>query len=121
MNSPQTHFHLRGDFVTVTATPEAGYYLQALSYTTLSGTTTAFDLTQGTFSFTMPAEPVAVNAVFAGNTYQIAFAEDMEHGTLTAPETAVCGSTVTITPQPDAGYMLDTLTAADANGQLRMV
>ena len=42
----------------------------------------------------------------------------MEHGTLTAPETAVCGSTVTITPQPDAGYMLDTLTAADANGQL---
>ena len=66
----------------------------------------------------MPAEPVAVNAVFAGNTYQIAFAEEMEHGTLTAPETAVCGSTVTITPQPDAGYMLDTLTAADANGQL---
>ena len=45
---------------------------------------------------------------------------DMENGTVTAnPTTAKAGATVTLTPVPDEGYALSTLTVTDRDGEER--
>ena len=43
--------------------------------------------------------------------YTITCATGLEHGSISAPEKAAKGSTVTITAKPDAGYMIDTWSA----------
>lgn len=43
-----------------------------------------------------------------GNSYSITCASNLSHGSITAPESAIEGTTVAITAIPDPGYMVDT-------------
>lgn len=60
--SPQ--WAARGDWVTVTATPNSGYVLAGISAAGKSGEELALTERNGGYRFTMPGEGVAVSAVF---------------------------------------------------------
>ena len=52
-----------------------------------------------------------------GTAYAVNIADGIEHGTISAdPTAALAGAAVTLTVTPDAGYVLDTLTVTDENG-----
>ncbi|MBR5553325.1 MAG: hypothetical protein IKV98_05695, partial [Clostridia bacterium] len=62
------------------------------------------------YTFTMPAGNVTVSATFRVlQSYTITVDEDIENGTITAPESAYEGSTVTLTVTPEVGYALSKL------------
>ena len=117
-----------GETVTVTATPDDGYELDKITYTTADGETV--DITE-TASFEMPASNVTVNVTFkekansggnGGNggstsTPHDVVIENPENGTATASrDEAVENAIVTITVTPDEGYEVDDVTITDASG-----
>ena len=118
-----------GTLITLTATPNSGYHFDR--FEVVSGNIT---ITNNTF--TMPAEPVTVKAVFdrdssggahhpdAGSTtttssdrYEIETPSDVENGSVkVSPSKAEKGDTVTVTVTPDDGYQLDKLAVYDEDG-----
>ena len=78
-----------------------------------------------TFPTTMPAENLTITAQWRYNggggsgssSYPITIPGKTENGSVTvSPKSASAGSTVTITVKPDSGYVLETITATDKNG-----
>ena len=101
-----------GQTVTLTVTPADGYGLKSMTISN-GGVITAG--ANNTFTFIMPDEDVAVDAVFALE-YSVAVVTD-GHGTVAADKpNAFAGDTVTLTVTPNTNYVLDTLTVTDGNG-----
>ena len=103
-----------GDIVTLTASPSSGYHFER--WEVVSGGVTISGNT-----FTMPAQPVTVRAVFESNPYipptYAVTTPDPANGTVTvSPSRASSGRTVTITTQPAPGYELESLTVLDSRG-----
>lgn len=118
-----------GTTITLTAVPNSGYHFDR--WEVVSG-----DITITNNTFTMPAEPVTVKAVFdrdssggahhpdAGSTtttssdrYEIETPSDVENGSVkVSPSKAEKGDTVTVTITPDDGYVLDKLAVYDEDG-----
>ena len=103
-----------GEIITLTASPSSGYHFERWEVVpggvTISGNT-----------FTMPASPVTVRAVFESNPYipptYAVTTPDPANGTVTvSPSRASSGRTVTITTQPAPGYELESLTVLDSRG-----
>lgn len=115
--------------ITLPAVPNSGYHFDR--WEVASG-----DITITNNTFTMPAEPVTVKAVFdrdssggahhpdAGSTtttssdrYEIETPSDVENGSVKASTSkAEKGDTVTVTVTPDDGYALDKLAVYDEDG-----
>ena len=115
--------------ITLTAVLNSGYHFDR--WEVVSG-----DITITNNTFTMPAEPVTVKAVFdrdssggahhpdAGSTtttssdrYEIETPSDVENGSVKASASkAEKGDTVTVTVTPDDGYALDKLAVYDEDG-----
>ena len=106
--------------ITLTATPNTGYHFK--EWQVVSGGVT---ITDG--KFTMPEGNVEVKAIFEKNsstgggggggvtTYPITV-KSAKNGDVTAShKSAAKGTTVTLTVEPDKGYLLDTLTVLDGN------
>ncbi len=104
--------------ITLTATPNTGYHFK--EWRVVTGSV----IIQGN-KFTMPAENVEVKAIFEKNsstggsigggvtTYPITV-KSAKNGDVTAShKSASKGTTVTLTVDPDKGYVLDTLTVLD--------
>ena len=112
-----------GETVTLTATANSGYYFVRWEQGGVEVSTSA------TYAFAMPAEDIAVRAVFAQNsgggssgssapTYSIALPSRVTGGELKLSRRyAETGETVTLTAIPDEGYELDTLTVTDSKGK----
>lgn len=118
-----------GTLITLTAVPNSGYHFDR--FEVVSG-----DITITNNTFTMPAEPATVKAVFdrdssggahhpdAGSTtttssdrYEIETPFDVENGSVkVSPSKAEKGDTVTVTVTPDDGYALDKLAVYDEDG-----
>lgn len=109
-----------GDSVSLAVTSEKGYTLELLTVTGTDGSRipcTAQDSTH--YSFSMPASPVTVTALFfkgTAYTYPIQVLS-AEHGTVFADRSSASqGDTVTLTITPDSGYSLEHLTITGTNG-----
>ena len=108
-----------GTEITLTATPNRGYHFK--EWQVISG-----DVMITNNQFTMPDGDVEIMAIFKKNTptspigtgtttYPITVM-DSKNGDVTAShKTASKGTTVTLTVDPDKGYVLDTLTVLDGN------
>lgn len=107
-----------GTEIKLTATPNSGYHFK--EWQVVKGGVTVKDN-----KFTMPAENVEVKAIFEKNsstgggggggvtTYPITV-KSAKNGDVTAShKSASKGTTVTLTVDPDKGYVLDTLTVLD--------
>ena len=107
-----------GTEITLTPTPNKGYHFK--EWQVMSGGVTIKDN-----KFTMPGENVAIKAIFEKNsstgggggggvtTYPITV-KSAKNGDVTAShKSAAKGTTVTLTVDPDKGYVLDTLTVLD--------
>ena len=102
--------------VQVNVTPNEGYHVVRSSlYYTVEGSDEQIPImmTDGTYSFTMPAANVTVHAEFAEGaeqTYLVSIADNIEHGTVSAePTEATSGTTINLTVTPEEGYQLQTL------------
>ena len=103
-----------GETVTLTASPSSGYHFER--WEVVSGGVTISGNT-----FTMPASPVTVKAVFEKNPYipptYAVTVPDTTGGTVeVSPSRASSGRRVTITAEPDTGYELESLTVLDSRG-----
>lgn len=97
----------RGSTVTVTATPDEGYELEAITVTT--GDDQPVAVKDG--KFTMPTGNVTVSATFTKSTYTVSVDKDIKNGKITVdPKTASMGDTVTVSATPVEGYELDAIT-----------
>ena len=116
-----------GETVTLTATANSGYYFVRWEQSGVEVSTSA------TYAFAMPAEDIAVRAVFAQNsggggssgssgssdpTYSVSLPSRVTGGSVTATKRyAEKGETFRFTVTPDEGYELDTLTVTDSKGK----
>ena len=112
-----------GEKVTLTATPDAGYTVGQVTVTDANGN--VVPVTQnadGTYSFTMPATAVSVNALFLAegeHMVNVPAQSSVIHGKTTAqPAAAREGGTVTVTVTPDTGYRTVSVGVKDADGNL---
>ena len=104
--TPSATEAVAGAEITVTVIPAEGYELESLTYA--YGSTTV-DITDA-LSFEMPAAAVIINATFVQTVYTITMPSVM-HLTLTPNVTeAVAGTPITITVEPELGYLLESLT-----------
>ena len=102
-----------GETVKITATADDTYELSALSVTDEKGN--AIPVTDG--SFTMPEGNVVVSATFASIFHNIFIAQDIENGTVSVDkESAAQGETITVTAEPNEGYLLNSIHVTDADG-----
>lgn len=107
---------------TLPTSSKSGYTFSGWTFTGLSGTyTTLPDLwsaTAGTEDFDITA--TAQFSYNGGGTSSSGYAVNITsaaHGTVTAsPRSAAKGTTVTLTVKPDSGYVLDSLSVTDKNG-----
>lgn len=128
--STQTSFtYLFDDEVSITATPDNGYYVVSVSASgttknyEVTGTAPAADTYAGdplTLSFNMPAEDLTYTVVYAKIDYTINVADtnaaNAEYGTVAAPDTAVLDEIVTLTVTEEEGYDLVGLTVTTLDG-----
>ena len=97
-----------GETVTLTITPAAGYELDQLNV----------PLTEGKYTFVMPAGNMEISATFKMTDYAITIMPS-ENGTVTADkQTANMGETVTLTIAPNEGYEFDQLTVMNGTTQV---
>jgi len=103
-----------GDTVTFTATATEGHALGSLSVKEKeSGEAVEYTLSNGVYSFTMPAAGVQITADFKP-VYKVTV--NAENGTVNAaPGSAIEGTVVTLTVTPNPGYELETLTVKKGN------
>ncbi len=104
----------KGTTVTIFVLPNEGYEID-----TLAASAGGNNLTINGSAFAMPEADVTVSATFKPviKTYTVAIGT-MTGGSVTAsPGTSVAaGTTVTLNPTADSGYVLDSLTVKDASG-----
>lgn len=104
----------KGTTVTIFVLPNEGYEID-----TLAASAGGNELAINGSAFAMPEADVTVSATFKPviKTYTVAIGT-MTGGSVTAsPGTSVAaGTTVTLNPMPDNGYVLDSLTVKDASG-----
>ena len=98
--------------MTVTVETEDGYEVEAVyALYEIDGESTELSLdgTDGEYTFTMPAADVTVGAVIEPQqTFNIYPPERLDGGTVTVDkETAAEGETVTVTVEPDEGYVVE--------------
>lgn len=96
------------EIVSLTVTPAEGYELQTDSVNVKAGATDipVTKKTDNTYTFTMPAADVTVNATFELSIYTVSVAE-LQNGTITSDKTqASVNEAVTLTVVPDHGYQL---------------
>ena len=99
-----------GETVTITVTPDTEYLLKEISATGA----TVNKKNDTTYTFTMPAKDVTVNATFAAKTYDVTVSAG-KHGSAKVDKAAAAkGDTVTVTVSPDAGYEVKEITVGDA-------
>ena len=114
---------MEGVEVTVTAKAPAGKHF--VKWVVKAGGVTLANETSATTTFIMPANDVTIEANFEKNastgtgtgatTYPITV-KSAKNGDVTAShKSASKGTTVTLTVDPDKGYVLDTLTVLDGN------
>ena len=95
-----------GELVALTATPEGDNELLSLTVTTASGLPVdiAYNETDSTWEFLMPAQDVTVSAVFGKQEYTVTIAP-FEHGTVTAERSTYHeGEKVNLTVTPEYGW-----------------
>ena len=104
----------KGTTVTIFVLPNKGYEID-----TIAASAGGNELAINGSAFAMPEADVTVSATFKPviKTYTVAIGT-MTGGSVTAsPGTSVAaGTTVTLNPTPDNGYVLDSLTVKDASG-----
>ncbi|MBQ7691830.1 MAG: leucine-rich repeat protein [Muribaculaceae bacterium] len=110
-------YAIEGATVTLTATPDEGYQLDAI--TVMNGETAVeTTATETGATFVMPAADVTVSAAFSllpPPVYEVVMAA-IVNGTVTADKgNAEEGETVTLTIEPATGYELETLTVTNNN------
>ncbi|MBR0297470.1 MAG: chitobiase/beta-hexosaminidase C-terminal domain-containing protein [Bacteroidales bacterium] len=108
-----------GTSVTITATPADGYVVRNVSV--LDGSSAAVSVTTVDathYRFSMPSSDATVTVTFGRqNTVSLAYGTDPAHGSISiSPASPVFeGETVTVTSNPDSGYMLNALTYNDGS------
>ncbi|WP_394372198.1 SpaA isopeptide-forming pilin-related protein, partial [Peptoniphilus harei] len=108
-----------GDKVTITATPEAGYKLEKITYNDNNGQEQTLTLDQNN-QFTMPAYSVALTGHFvdARQSYEVKVTQPQTGGSISAnPTSAKEGDTVSLSATPNEGYLLDKFEVTYGNGQ----
>ena len=117
-----------GSAITVTATPDAGYTLDAISARDGAGfALTLTRQTDGSYTFIMPASAVTLAASFvssgstlsgsSSSSYPIILPAQVENGHIAvSPRYAARGAAVTLTVQPNTGYTLGSLNVTDSKG-----
>jgi hypothetical protein len=112
-----------GDLVTITKYVNIGYKLSEITVKKESGDTVSTTEEDGVVTFTMPDEPVTVQATFAdaGTHNRITLDENIDNGSLSVESLFVAhGETVIVTATPETGYMVDTITALADGTELTM-
>lgn len=129
--STETSFNYQyQDDVTITATPDAGYYVASIVAVNADGTVKfekigakpAVDTPAGdplTLSFRMPACDLTYKVVYEKIDYSLTCVYNAEQGTVTTDPANIAqvGDIVTVTVMPKDGYKLAELTATYANGE----
>ncbi len=101
-----------GDEVTITGDPGTGYHLGAVKVNDVGQT-----LDGNSCTFTMPSQDVNVTGNFSKTKYNIYLPSAQTGGSVTASaEQAYYGDKVTLTPSPEAGYELASLSVEDKDG-----
>lgn len=97
---------IKGDTVTVTVTPKAGYKVTEIFYTTTGNQREIIAKNSNTGSFIMPAGEVTVSAVATAiPTHKVTVTQNMNGYVSTSPSgEAAEGTTVTVTARPNDGY-----------------
>ena len=109
-----------GATITLTVTPDYGYYLDFLDvYTDHGVTVTTTDHGSGLYSFIMPADNVSVKAIFKEQEGYRIYTDNYNNGTVTSDYVrAPAGTTVTLTVTPSFAYELDQLTVNNNDNNL---
>ena len=96
-----------GDPVTVEVTEEEGYALKTLKYTYNDGEAKSADITKGDagYSFTMPAYPVTIEAIFV-EVFAITGVNTATGKVTASVAEAEADAKVTLTVDPEDGYQL---------------
>lgn len=127
----QDSFNFRyQDEVTITATPDTGYYVVSVTAQNadgskkyeVTGQKPAVDTASGdplTLTFRMPACDLSYTVVYAKCDYSITYVADASRGSVTSQPKDIgqIDDVVTVTVTPGEGYRLDTLTVTYANGE----
>ncbi|MCD7846548.1 MAG: hypothetical protein LUG49_00715 [Oscillospiraceae bacterium] len=109
--------------VTFTVTCQIGYQVSKVAVYEIIGANvdmsevTIIDNQDGTYSFTMPSDPVYVSVAFEKTVYQASESEvvEVENGSYTVQTTATYGETVTITTNPNKHYKVSEVVVIDDN------
>lgn len=120
--------------VTITATPDAGYYVASIvvtvdddgeeMFTTGVQEAPAMNTPAGdplALSFAMPDEDVTYKVTYAKIDYSITRVFNEEQGTVTSVDSAQVEDVVDVTVEPKQGYRLESLTATYDNGRKSLV
>ena len=106
-----------GEEITLTQEASTGY--EFVSWDVEDGDHTTITVTDN--KFLMPASNVTVGATFDKIDFDITVDDTIQNGSLSAPETANLGDTVTITATPASGYVLYTLTVMCGSLEITVV
>ena len=106
-----------GEEITLTQEASTGY--EFVSWDVEDGEGDPITVTDN--KFLMPASNVTVGATFDKIDFDITVDDQIQNGSLSAPETANLGDTVTITATPASGYKLDTLTVMCGSLEITVV
>lgn len=106
-----------GEEITLTQEASTGY--EFVSWDVEDGEGDPITVTDN--KFLMPASNVTVGATFDKIDFDITVDDTIQNGSLSAPETANLGDTVTITATPASGYVLDTLTVMCGSLEITVV
>jgi len=100
-----------GTVITVTVEPAAGYKLKD---NTLKANFDVIAMTEGAYTFTMPAEDVEITAQFERIKYTVTATADSDKGTVSVSKVrALPGETITVTPAAKTGWEIS---AVKVNG-----
>lgn len=108
-----------GTTVTVTSKPSAGYEFASMTITKADGTRiTAYSLGNGAFSFTMPESNVTIKVTFKALTYSVKTTNSTTGTVRTDLARAASGDKVTITPMPNTGYEVESVSVKTTTGKV---
>jgi len=107
-----------GTTITVTSKPAAGYEFASMTIKKADGTTiTGTSLSNGSFSFKMPESNVTISVTFKALAYNVK-TTNSPNGTVRVDlPRAACGDKVTVTPVPNAGYDVETISVKTTAGK----
>ena len=108
-----------GDKIKVVANPDENYQVNSVTITDSKGNLVSYTGEGEEYSFDMPSSDVTVQVTFEkipDITYAVTIAQAQNGKISVSKDVAGAGSVVTITCTPDEGYMVDTVTVLDADG-----